>query len=222
MREALEVRRFVIEVYCPFLLSARQSMGNKSPNVDRIRLSTLLAVREMLIMNADKLFTFATMKQSLKTSSERLYLAHVFSNAIVRNTAKRLHSNAEQGQFFADFVQAARNYDTKSEDFQFSLARLDPRSICVYQGGKQVGAEESILAKIGFNYARQRHPLLHKDTCSRETSIENGMPLTCPVPTACAAFHIEAAKRVPDVRDDDDLKKMESFRRLLRDKRKRL
>ncbi len=133
-----------------------------------------------------------------------------------------MHSSAEQGQFFADFEQAAHNYDTKSEDFQFSLARLDARSICVYQGGKQVGAEESILAKIGFNHARRQHPLLHKDSCSRETSIDNGMPLTCPVPTACAAFHMEAATRVPDEREDDDLKKMESFRRMLRDKRKRV
>jgi hypothetical protein len=82
---------------------------------------------------------------------------------LFRNTAKKLHSNADQGQFFTDFTQAAHNYDTKSEDFQFSLARLDARSICVYQGGKQVGAEESILVKIGFNHARQRHPLLHKD-----------------------------------------------------------
>ena len=215
------VRRFAMEVYCPFLLSARQSMGNKPPNVDRIRLSTLLAVREMLIMNADKLFTFAALKQSLKSLSEKLYLAHVFSNAIVRNTAKRLHPNAEQSQFFADFVQATHNYDTKSEDFQFSLPRLDARSICVYQGGKQVGAEESILAKVGFNYARQRHPLLHKERYSREISIENGMPFTCPVPTACAAFHIEAATRVTDEREDDDTKKLEFFRRLLRDKRKR-
>ena len=30
------VRRFVMEVYCPFLLSAGQSMKKKSPNVDRI------------------------------------------------------------------------------------------------------------------------------------------------------------------------------------------
>ena len=215
------VRRFAMDVHCPFFLSARQSMRNKSHNVDRIRLSTLLAVREMLIMNADNLFTFATLKQSPKSSSERLYLVHVFSNAIVRNAAKRLHSNAEHGQFFADFVQAAHNYDTNSEDFHFSLSRLDARSICVYQGGKQVGAEESILAKIGFNHARQRHPLLHKDRCSRKTSIDNGMPLTCPVPTACAAFHIEAADtRVPDERED--LQKMKSFRRMLRDKRKRL
>jgi hypothetical protein len=86
-----------------------------------------------------------------------------------------------------------------------------------YQDGKQVGAEESMIVKIGFNHARQRHPLLHKDRCSHETSIDNGIPLTCPVPTACAAFHIETATRAPDEREDDDLKKMESFRRMLRD-----
>ncbi len=111
------VRRFAMQVYCPFLLSARQSMGNDSPNVDRICLSTLLAVVEMLIMNANKLFTFSIMKQSPKSLSETLCISHVFANAIVRNTAKRLHSNIEQGQFFADFVKASHNYNTKSEDF---------------------------------------------------------------------------------------------------------
>jgi hypothetical protein len=119
------VRRFAMEVYCPFLLSARQSMGNDSPNVDRICLSTLLAVQEMFIMNADKLFTFSFLKQSPISLSETLYTSHVFANAIVWNTAKRLHSNVEQGQFFADFIKASHNYDTKSEDFQFLLTRSD-------------------------------------------------------------------------------------------------
>ena len=154
------VRRFAVEVYCPFLLSARQSVTISSPpNVDRIRLSTLLAIREMLIMNGATLFTSPT----LKSLSERLYLSHVFANAIVRNTAKRLHANAGEGStFFADFIQATHNYDARAEDFkathnydamaedfQFALTRADARSVHVHQGGKQVGPEESIVVKIG-------------------------------------------------------------------------
>ena len=50
---AVAVRRFVLEVYFPFLRSAQKSMGNESPNFDRVRISVLLAVREMLVMNAE-------------------------------------------------------------------------------------------------------------------------------------------------------------------------
>lgn len=219
------VRRFAVEVYCPFLLSARQCMGNKSPNFDRIRVSTLLAVREMLILNADNLFTFSTLDQTPKSSRERLYLLHVFANAIVRNAAKRLHSNAEHGQLFADFVHASHNYDRKSEDFQFALARTDVRSVYVRQGDKPVGPEETTLAKIGFNFARERHPLLHYDrlTLKEDASeaLENGRPLTCPLPTACAAFYIETTTEAPDERDDHDKRILKSFTRLLGDKQQR-
>ncbi len=213
------VMRFAVEVYCPFLLSARQSVKNSSPpNVDRVRMSTLLAIREMLIMNGATLFTCST----LKSLSERLYLSHVFANAIVRNTAKRLHAHAAEGTFFADFIQATHNYDSKTEDFQFALTRADARSIYVHQGGKQVAPEETIVAKMGFNYARERHPLLRNDRLhvkkSGDASIVNDRPLTCAAPTACAAFHIESATRTTAEQGADDKETLESFKRFIKKK----
>mmetsp|Transcript_11637 Transcript_11637/g.25507 ORF Transcript_11637/g.25507 Transcript_11637/m.25507 type:complete len:711 (-) Transcript_11637:161-2293(-) len=223
----IAVRRFVLEVYCPLLLSAKNNMGNKSPNADRIRLSTLLAIREMLIMNAEKLFTFASLKQSSTSMSERTYLSRVFANAIVRNAAKRIHSHQPKGQFLADFVQATQSYDAKSDDFQFSLARADVRSVCVHPEGEKFGQEETRLAQVSFNYARARHPLLYDKSFALEDDATEGevkseRSLTHPVPSACAVFHIEAAatSASEETNKEDDAKILDSFKHMLRGKHK--
>jgi len=215
----IAVRRFALEVYCPFLFSAKNSMGNKSPNADRIRLSTLLAIREMLIMNADKLFTFTSLKPSSTSTRERIYLSHVFANAIVRNAAKRMHSHQPK----ADFVQATQSYDAKSDDFQFSLARADVRSVCVHPKGEKVGQEESRLAQVSFNYARARHPLLYNKRVTLEDDandrvVESEISRTRPVPSACVAFHIEAAAAsASSDTEEDDAKILDSLKHALRD-----
>jgi len=210
------VRRFVNDVYCPFLLSAQMRMGNTSPNVYRIQLSTLLAIREMLLMNADKLFTFSTLDQSSsKYSSERKYLSFVFANAIVKNAARRLPSrDRDQDQVYSDFLQATRRYDSKSEDFQFALTRTDVLEVSEYRNGIQVGKQERSLHKIGFNYARSRHPLLA--TTETEGDGTGGGRMygsTLPEPTACAAIYIETST---DAVDAEDTATLESFKRVLR------
>jgi len=207
------VRRFVNDVYCPFLLSAQKRMGNTSPNVYRIQLSTLLAIREMMLMNADKLFTFSTLDQSSsKYSSERKYLSFVFANAIVKNAARRLPSrDRDQDQVYSDFLQATRRYDSKSEDFQFALTRTDVLEVSEHKNGIQVGEQERSLHKIGFNCARSRHPLL---ATTETEGVGDGRMYgsTCPEPTACAAIYIETSTTV----DTEDAATLESFKRMLR------
>lgn len=222
----MAVRRFALGVYRPFLLSAMKSMGNKSPNADRIRLSTLLAIREMLIMNAGKLFTIPFIRGSSISMRERNYLSHVSANTIVRNTAKKLHARQPEGHFFADFIKATHSYDTKSDDFQFSLARADVRSVHVHPMGKRVGQEESLLAKVSFNCARARHPLLCNRTFTlkdgaKERLVKNERSINQPVASACAMFHIETASEASasDEIEEKDAKILASLREVLRGKR---
>ena len=208
------VKRFVNDVYCPFLLSAQKRMGNHSPNVYRIQLSTLLAIREMLLMNANKLFTFSTLNQSSpKYSSERKYLSFVFVNAIVKNAARRLPCrDRDQEQVYSDFLQATRRYDSKSEDFQFALTRTDVLEVSEYRNGIQVGEQERSIHKVGFNYARSRHPLLATtETEGVRTDGGRMYGSTCPEPTACAAIYIETSNT-----DAEDTATLESFKRMLR------
>ena len=213
------VKKFVLEVYCPFLLSAQKRMGNNSPNVYRIQLSTLLAIREMLITNQDKLFTFSSLKQLPSCSSERKYLSFVLANAIVKNASKRLSSNGLDQDSYSDFLQATRKYDSKSEEFHFSLTREDVFSRHTYHDGTRVGHQESLLAKVGFNYAHARHPLLHnKRRNSNGELVENeGAGSDFPKPTACAAFHVEVASKSDEIGENNTT--LEALKSALRQKR---
>ena len=216
----LAVKRFVMEVYFPFLHSANMNMENSSPNYDRIQISTFIAIREMLIMNADKLFTLPKTKHSSTdcAKKERFYALRVLANAIVRNAAKRLHLRHSGSPFFANFIQAAQNYDARTDDFQFSLARADARTEYSRSDEETVGRQESVLAKIGFNYARERHPLLHSTQITSEDQSKR-LSMQYPVPSACAAFHIEVDTGYTSDESVDEAGVMESLKNVLKSKR---
>lgn len=191
----IAVRRFVLEVYCPYLLSAKQSTGHNVPNVEHIQLSTLLVIREMMSMNADKLFAFSHLKRSSISMSERMHLSRIFADAIVRNAAKRLQITDKQKglPFVEKFLRTMNDYDSGSEPFQFSLAPVDDRTVCARHGGGEMGPEETIIAKVGFNYARERHPLLLNRRLTMEDEDEEGLVHELPKaadPTACAVFEV--------------------------------
>ncbi len=189
----LAVRRFVLEVYFPFLLAAKKNTGRKgNPNVDRIHLSTLLVIREMLIMNADTLFTFSNLKRSSISKSERMHLSRIFADAIVRNAAKRLYvSDRPEGRPFVNlFLQAMSDYESGNEAFQFALPPADSRTVYAYQGGGEMGSKESIIAKVGFNYARERHPLLSTRGTTLDDGDDEGLVQKEPIPALPSAVHV--------------------------------
>lgn len=210
------IRRFVLEVYYPFLLSAKQNARNDSMSADRIRISTLLAIREMLILNAGKLFSFPNLHRSPSETAEkdRSRVSYVFASTIVRNTAKRIQSHHPESNFLDDFAQATRNYYAKSEDFQLSLEEADVRSTYFnspfHSDGVKLGQEKSILAKVSYNYARARHPLL----CHKNVALEDSHP----APTACAVFQIESEAACVEI--DEEFENLESLKKVLRRKYK--
>lgn len=189
----LAVRRFVLDVYFPFLLAAKKNTGRKgNPNVDRIHLSTLLVIREMLIMNADTLFTFSNLKRSSISKSERMQLSRIFADAIVRNAAKRLYvTDRPEGHPFVNlFLQAMSDYESGNEAFQFALPPADSRTVYAYLGGGEMGSKESIIAKVGFNYARERHPLLSTRGLTLDDGEDKGLVQKEPIASEPSAVHV--------------------------------
>ena len=189
----LAVRRFVLDVYFPFLLAAKKNTGRKgNPNVDRIHLSTLLVIREMLIMNADTLFTFSNLKRSSMSKSERMQLSRIFADAIVRNAAKRLYvTDRPEGHPFVNlFLQAMSDYESGNEAFQFALPPADSRTVYAYLGGGEMGSKESIIAKVGFNYARERHPLLSTRGLTLDDGEDKGLVQKEPIASEPSAVHV--------------------------------
>mmetsp|Transcript_21153 Transcript_21153/g.42446 ORF Transcript_21153/g.42446 Transcript_21153/m.42446 type:complete len:618 (-) Transcript_21153:933-2786(-) len=192
------IKRFAVEVYCPLLYSSKaRSMGTSSFSSDRVLLSTLLALQEMLVINADKFFSFAGLKDSStekKESGEEAdsKLTRDFARAVVQNAAKRLQRMTSdvslkqiipnQDCLFDQYLEASRSYDTKGEDFQLALGRLDASSTYRNAKGSKLSARESIMARTSFNYARKQHRLIREDDAS------GGRTEAHPAPNACAIF----------------------------------
>lgn len=172
-------------------------MGTSSFSSDRVLLSTLLALQEMLVINADKFFSFAGLKDSStekKESGEEAdsKLTRDFARAVVQNAAKRLQRMTSdvslkqiipnQDCVFDQYLEASRSYDTKGEDFQLALGRLDASSTYRNAKGSKLSARESIMARTSFNYARKQHRLIREDDAS------GGRTEAHPAPNACAIF----------------------------------
>ena len=138
---ATVIWEFVLETYHPFLLSAKQNKRHDSPNANRVRISTLFAIREMLILNAEKLFIVAHLKQSPTGSrvKESICSPHSFANVIIRNTAKRFHARHPESHFYDDFVQAIRSCGGKSKDLSLSLTQADVLSTHAHPDERKVG-----------------------------------------------------------------------------------
>ena len=133
--------KFVLEAYHPFLLSAKHNKRNDSPNANRVRVSTLFVIREMLILNAEKLFIVSHLKQSPTDSrvKESIYLPHSFANVIIWNTTKRFHARHPESHFYDDFVQAIQSCGAKSKDFPLSLRQADVLSTHAHPDERKVG-----------------------------------------------------------------------------------
>eukprot|EP00985_Skeletonema_marinoi_P027514 scaffold22729_cov84-Skeletonema_marinoi.AAC.1 len=151
------IRRFAVEVYCPLLYSSKaRSMGTSSFSSDRLKDSS------------------TEKKESGEEADSKL--TRDFARAVVQNAAKRLQRMTSdvslkqiipnQDCVFDQYLEASRSYDTKGEDFQLALGRLDASSTYRNAKGSKLSARESIMARTSFNYARKQHRLIREDDAS--------------------------------------------------------
>ena len=224
---SLVVERFALEVYYPFLIASKKAMRNESPRSERVLVSTLLAIREMLIMNGAKFFSLSAMVRSTiavhKSHQGNMdyftFLACNIASLIVRLAAYRVRHLQQGEQFYAAFFEAARNYDLNSDDFQFSLRKADARSTYVLPEGSTLSHEESMVMKVSFNMGRARHPLIYNEPHSQQRDANN---FVLPRASVCTAFIIEAdlleEKRAttPEIshEDENDAKQLDLYDKL--------
>ncbi len=191
------IERFAVEVYCPLLYSSKErSLGTSSYSADRVLLSVLLALQEMLVTNAETFFPLAGLKDSStetdigeKANSK---LTGDFARALVLNAAKRLQrtpSDVSLKQIIPNldglvdrYLEASRRYESRGEDFQLALGRLDASATYRNAKGSTLSGRESIMARTSFNFAREHHPLIQKN------DMLGGQPGAHPAPNACAIF----------------------------------
>lgn len=177
---ALAVERFVADVYFPHLIAAKSRMRSMPPTSDRIIISILLAIREMMTMNADRLF-----------SSVHQVNVHAYAGAIVHVCAKKMSSIMSTFSV-ENFLSAIQGYDSRREDFRYSAVETDARAVCILPDGTKQSKEENIVARTSCNFTRSKHPLsFNKKILTKEdasNSLHKSYSSAAPCPNALAAM----------------------------------
>jgi len=205
-----------------------------------VLISTLLAIREMLIINSEKFFPFETPKDSSthKESDEEAtskLISRDIACAVVQNSAKALQRKSpdiflklkisNQDSLFDQYLEASKSYDSKGEEFQFALGRVDARAVYQTAKGSQLGERESIMARTGFNYAREQHPLIQHNGGTTTRLRDDSQP----VPNVC--FFVmggdetkseknEISKSINNVEESHDVMKDERVKKIYELKRR--
>ncbi|KAL3792996.1 hypothetical protein HJC23_011009 [Cyclotella cryptica] len=196
---ALSVKRFATDIYYPHLISCKSRICSNSVASDRIMISTLLALREMMTMNADKLFSsFPKAKVS------------ACAGAIIRSCAKKLVSITSNFSF-ENFLRACQGYDSHRADFRFALVEANAQSACILPDGGKPSTEENMFSRISFNRTRMSHPLVYSENVtkyespSESTGIDKSYSLTSPSPSLCATFLIKTEQLNSDIKEIDNM-----------------
>ena len=201
---ATAIERFATEIILPSLQSAGvgEDVGEKDEKCHKNRkapyhrafIATLLALREILTINADAIFFDSrwTRRKNVLGSSdgdcgmaddlprkrrhERIeseeagFRSRLLATAVILSAIDRLDS-VSYSTISSEFIQAVEKYDEADEEFSFCLERADGRSRCVTPGGRVLGREEAVAWRVSFNEARERHPLIQvqkrRDAISR-------------------------------------------------------
>lgn len=144
---AQAVKCFTFEIYCPHLLSAKSRMASSTIGTDRIIISALLAIQEMLIMNTCNHFPSSPPAK-----------VHDFVHTIIQASTK--HLSSVSSTFTVDkFALALQCYTSKRADFRVSLMRADARLNGILSDGSKCSQVENITNRATFNYSRANHPL---------------------------------------------------------------
>lgn len=150
-------------------------IGCNSPKTDRLIISCLLAIQEMLMINTTKYF--ASFPQEV----------YSWVDAVMQASANQL--SLVTSNFSVDnFINASQGYISRRADFQFALMEADGRSIGVFPDGTKCSKVESTINNTSFNYTRSNHPLI----CHEMDTNNTEQILSVPSPNACAPLSIEA------------------------------
>jgi len=176
--EAIE--KFATDIIVPSFESAgvgKVAMSNTSKLWDhRVFVATMLSLRELLTVNAEKIF-FGNCKFSLLHSDknhlqldpgekkrqlnlykeERALCSIIVSSAVIISTCKRARNTYDT--ILEEVLDAMARYDANHEDFISCLKKADGCTLGVNPNGNVLGKEENIAYRVSFNTCFAEHPL---------------------------------------------------------------
>ena len=176
---AAALEQFAMQIILPSFISAgvREGPGcgtdsdSSSGGSHRTLSATFLALREILMINADSYFfrvgrsdkdrpgpTPENGRNSTYGAEEKVLRSRLIATGVLFASVNRL--DEERKSVLADLVSAIGEYDAAKDTFVLCLERADGRSLGVLPNGHALGAEENIAWGVSFNAAREKHPLI--------------------------------------------------------------
>ena len=176
---AAALERFAMEMVLPSFISAGVKEGpgsdstldSSSEGSHRTIAGTFLALREILIVNADSYFfrvgcsdrdrsdlTSGYTHNSTHEAEERVLRARLLATGVLFASINRL--DEERESVLANLTTAIGDYDAAEDTFALCLERADGRSLGILPNGKTLSQEENIAWGVSFNCTREKHPLI--------------------------------------------------------------
>jgi len=182
---AAAIENFATEIIIPSLNSAGVGERNSKDKRydykatdDRVFLSTMLSLRELLILNADSIFfdrspedkhVRSSLDPSLSPVEKRRKLRHekqeiallsqIISTTVIISTFERLDSTLSKS-LVEQFSAAVTKYDNADTEFSSCLERADGQALGVHPDGRMLNGGENIAWRVSFNHSRDNHPLI--------------------------------------------------------------
>ena len=172
-RAAVSLEAFAKTIFLPYMKGA-----NATP--ERSFLATLLALREVLAQNADRIFvmdsvppngepsddksapTNRTRQDGQAQEEERSYMAQLYATGVALAAIQALDPN-EAEPLTRQFTQMIDSYDTGDGEFSSCMEPMDGRHRGIMPTGKALSQEENLSWKVGFNTARAEHPVMKRN-----------------------------------------------------------
>ena len=224
---AASIRKFAHDIVAPALIASRKSETcstklDKSSPGHRMFVATLLALRELMIMNANKLFTGSheTKEDEKKDSigakqgeEERVFRLRLLCTTLICKSIVMNDVHVAK-EIIKSFRSALRSYDGAEEEFSSCLTPAENLSSSLLNGHELKKMEE-LSWRTSYNCARSNHPLVQlrkdrdilkacKDRAPQVTSLNQ---IRDPSPNMCFIPMIEKVQFESDWSDYSELMK---------------
>lgn len=156
----------------------------------RILVAALLALREVLMMNAERIFgpNFAkkstndanddeSCSKNIQKSESYVMKIQTFSTSIILNAICNL-PKLESDEITKQFLQASSKYDERDQEFASCLKRMDVRAVGTLPNGRLLKRHENLQFKVSYNVGRLEHPLI-KEQLYRVRRIRSNAAYVC-------------------------------------------
>lgn len=179
-KAASALQEFAKTIFLPNLLAHQQDPATASaPDYERVFLSTMLALREVLTQNASRIFSIenvalndnevkddrkdtepgAKRRKRSSQEEERQYMAQQLATGVVFAAIQSMET-PEAESYLQHFMEIVDLYDTGDDEFVSCMQPRNGRHTGVTPNLKTLSGQENVAWRVSFNRARQVHPVV--------------------------------------------------------------